>query len=440
MKTLVKLFFTMSVIALLTAQERRIGYSEFDLDNGLHVILHEDNTTPIVAVSVLYHVGSKNEDPKRTGFAHFFEHLMFSGTKNIKPGELDKILENAGAVNNAYTTQDYTYYYEILPSNQLELGLWMESDRMLQLEIDSNSVETQRKVVKEERKQRYDNRPYGSLWENVFKDAYKKHPYRWTPIGSVQYIDKATIEEFRNFYKKYYVPDNATLVIAGDIDKDDAEKLVRKYFKDIPRGTEEIKRPEIIEPPMTRVVRDTVYDNIQLPLVLYAYRIPKLTSGEIYKLEMLSDLLSDGASSRLKKELIDNKKLAVNVSSFVYSLEDPGLFVVYAIANYGISADQLKSALKKELDKVKTDLPEDYEFTKLQNNVENQVVSSNSTMEGIAEDLATYHALYNDTDLINKQLEQYSSITKEDILETAKKYLTDNGRLVLLYLPKNKEQ
>ena len=205
-------------------------------------------------------------------------------------------------------------------------------------------------------------------------------------------------------------------------------------------STEEIIRPEIVEPPMTHVVRDTVYDNIQLPLVLYAYRIPGIKNPENYKLEMLSDLLSDGASSRLQKELIDNKKLAVNVSSFVYNLEDPGLFVVYAIANYGVSADQLKSALKKELDKVKTELPEDNEFTKLQNNVETQIVNSNSTMEGIAEDLATYHALYNDTDLINKQLEQYSKITKEDILETAKKYLTDNGRLVLLFLPKNKEQ
>ncbi len=345
---------------------------------------------------------------------------------------------NAGATNNAYTTQDVTYYHEILPSNQLELGLWMESERMLHLKIDSNSVETQRKVIKEERSSRYDNKPYGSLLETVFKNAYKKHPYKWTPIGSVQYIDKATIGEFREFYKKYYVPNNAVLTIAGDIDVDDAKDLVKKYFSDIPKGKIEIERPNIAEPPLTYTVRDTVYDNIQLPLVLYAYRVPEQKSDEMYKLNMLSDLLTDGESSRLRKVLVDEKKLAVQVSSFVYSLEDPGLFLVYAFANYGVSADDIKYALNKEIEKIKSEMIDEYEFTKLRNNVESQIVSSNSTMEGIAEELAMNYIFQNNAALINKQLEKYMKVTREDILNCAKQFLPENGRVQIIYLPKSK--
>ncbi|NLT51087.1 MAG: insulinase family protein [Ignavibacteria bacterium] len=438
MKQKFLIYFVLTFFTVLNAQERKIEFTEFDLSNGLHVILHQDNSTPIVAVSVAYHVGSKNEDAKRTGFAHFFEHLMFTGTENIKIGELDKLLENAGAANNAYTTQDVTYYYDILPSNQLELGLWMESERMLHLKIDSNSVETQRKVVKEERSSRYDNKPYGSLWETVFKNAYKKHPYRWTPIGSVQYIDKATIEEFREFYKKYYVPENAVLVVAGDINIDEAKELVQKYFSDISRGKETIKRPDITEPSLAYTVRDTVYDNIQLPLVLYAYRIPEQKSDEMYKLNMLSDLLTDGESSRLRKVLVDEKKLAIEVSSFLYSLEDPGLFVIYALANYGVSVNDIKYALNKEIEKVKSEMIDEYEFTKLRNNVESQVVSSNSTMEGIAEELAMNYIFHNNTNLINKQLEKYMKVTREDILNCAKQYLPENGRVQIIYLPKSK--
>ena len=264
------------ITTLAFSQARKIEFTEFDLDNGLHVILHEDHTTPIVAVAIMYHVGSKNEDQKRTGFAHFFEHLMFEGSKNIERGQFDKIMESSGSANNANTTQDRTYYYEIMPSNQLELGLWIESERLLHAKIDEVGVETQRKVVKEERGQNFDNRPYGTVIEETFKRAYKVHPYKWLPIGSAQYIDEATIEEFREFYKTFYVPENGTLVLAGDIKIDEAKKLVRKYFDDIPNGGKKVPRPTIIEPPLNGEVRDTVYDNIQLPLVLQAYRIPAL--------------------------------------------------------------------------------------------------------------------------------------------------------------------
>ena len=223
-----------------------IKFEEYKLSNGLHVILHEDHTTPTVAISVLYHVGSKNEDEKRTGFAHFFEHLLFEGTENIKRGEYMKLVQNSGGVINANTSFDRTFYFETLPSNKLEQGLWMESERMLHAKIDDIGLETQRKVVKEEKKQRYENTPYGRLLEQIFANSYTKHPYRWTPIGEAQYIDNATLPEFIDFYKTFYVPNNATLSIGGDLNIAEAKVWIEKYFGTIPKGTKEIPLPTIV--------------------------------------------------------------------------------------------------------------------------------------------------------------------------------------------------
>ncbi len=336
------IFFFFLGISISFAQ-KEIEFTEFDLDNGLHVILHEDHSTPIVAITTTYHVGSKNEDPNRTGFAHFFEHLMFSGTKNIPRGQIDKLILGSGGTLNANTSFDRTFYYMVLPSNQLKLGLWIESERMLHLNVDSISVETQRKVVKEERKQRYDNQPYGSFFEEIFSHAYKVHPYRWVPIGSVQYIDKATIDEFREFYKTYYVPNNATLSIAGDIDEDDAKDLIEEYFAGIPRGTKKMHIPTEVEPPQKAEVRDTVFDNIQLPAVIEAYHIPAQGTKDYYAINMLTTLLSEGQSSWLYKDLVDKEQKAVTEGAFPIALEDPGLFITYGIVNQGVKADSLRS-------------------------------------------------------------------------------------------------
>lgn len=426
-------------VGIIFSQGREIEFTEYTLENGLHVILHQDNSTPIVAVSIMYHVGSKNEDPKRTGFAHFFEHLMFEGSKHIARGEFDKIMESAGAANNASTSQDRTYYYEILPSNQLELGLWIESERLLHAKIDTIGVETQRKVVKEERSQRYDNQPYGSLFEETFKRAYKAHPYNWMPIGSAQYIDEATIDEFRDFYKTFYVPQNATLVIAGDINVDDTKNLVEKYFSNIPKGSREIPRPNIVEPPLGMEIRDTVYDNIQLPLVLHAYRIPALGTKDYYAIDMLTTLLSSGQSSRFQKAIVDEKQEAINVGAFPFSLEDSGLFIVYGITNQGVPVKQLENSIEAELNKVINDKMTDKEFQKLQNQIENNFVSSNSTVAGIAGSLAQYHVLFGNTELINSEIERYMDVTIDDIQNAAKKYLNENERVVLYYLPKSEQ-
>ncbi len=423
--------------SFVNAQTRKIDFAEYNLDNGLHVILHEDDSTPIVAITVTYHVGSKNEEPNRTGFAHFFEHLMFEGSKYIKRGEFDKLSEDAGGQNNASTSFDETFYYQILPSNQLELGLWMESERMMHLKIDSIGVETQRKVVKEERKQRLDNQPYGTLQEQIFAHAFKVHPYHWTPIGSAQYIDKATLGEFMDFYKHYYVPQNAVLSIAGDIDIDKAKEEIAKYFAGIPRGKYEIKRPDIVEPPLGGEVRDTVYDNIQLPLVVQAYRIPAQGTPDYYALEMLNTILAKGQSSRLYKSLVDKQQKAVFAGSLNYALEDPGLFIAYAVSNVGIPADELEKAMQAELDKVKNELISKNEFQKLQNQTENDFVTSNSTDLGIAGSLANYYMFFGNTNLINTEIQKYLMVTREDIKRVADKYLTKDNRVVLYYLPKS---
>jgi predicted Zn-dependent peptidase len=422
--------------ALLAGAQNKISFTEYDLDNGLHVILHQDNSTPIVAVTISYHVGSKNENPERTGFAHFFEHLMFEGSQNIQRGEFDKIAMNAGAALNANTSFDRTFYYLLLPSNQLELGLWMESERLVHLRIDSLGVETQRSVVKEERKQSYDNRPYGTLMEKTFSSAFKEHPYRWMPIGSAESINNATLEEFMEFHSIFYVPNNATLSIAGDINIEQTKQMVQKYFGDIPRGTKPIYRPSIVEPAQIAEVRDTVYDNIQLPAVIQAYHIPAKGTPDYYALSMLTTLLSDGESSRMNKAIVDKQQKAMFVGAFPFALEDPGLFMVFGIVNSGVTPDDLENAINEEIAKAQTEELTDREFEKLRNKMENDFVSSNSTMAGIAESLSDYHMYFGDANLINTEIDRYMAVTKADIKRVAKQYLTKENRVVLYFLPK----
>lgn len=421
---------------IVSAQQGNIKFTEYDMANGLHVILHQDNTTPIVAVTILYHVGSKNEVPGRTGFTHFFEHLMFEGSDNIPRGQYSKITQNAGGTLNANTMQDRTFYFELLPSNQLELGLWLESERLLHLRIDSIGVETQRAVVKEERKQSYDNRPYGSFEEQIMAHAYKVHPYKWTTIGDPADINRATLQEFKEFHDTYYVPDNATISIAGDIDVETTKKLVEKYFGDIPHGTKPINRPTVVEPPKTAEVRDTVYDNIQLPGVFIAYHMPAQGTPDSYALSMLTTLLSGGESSRLSKSIVDKQQKALVVESFPLALEDPGLFVIIGIVNMGVAPDVLENAIFEEIEKVKTEDIPDMEFKKLQNKTENDFVTRNSTMAGIAENLSNYHVYFGDANLINTEIDRYMKVTKEDLKRVANQYFTKENRVVLYYLPK----
>jgi len=413
----------------------KINFVEYDLPNGLHVILHEDHTTPIVAVTVMYHVGSKNEDPKRTGFAHFFEHLLFEGTDNIKRGEFEKLVQNAGGEINANTTQDRTFYYEELPSNQLELALWMESERMLHAKIDSTGVETQRKVVKEEKKERMDNTPYGQLQNVAYENSFSVHPYRWTPIGKEQYIDEATINEFRDFYKKFYIPNNAVLVIAGDLDVNKSKEMIAKYFATIPKGTP-ISRTLPQEPEQTAEKRTKFYDNVQLPAVVFTYHLPKRGTDDYYAMKMLMELLSSGRSSRLYREIVDREQKAVAAGAFTYDLEDPDIIMMYSIANQGITPQDLEKSMDGQVDRVKNDLVTDEEFEKIKNQLESNFIRKNEDLGGIAEILAADYTFDNNANLINTAIEHYSKITKDDLKRVAQKYFTKENRLVVYYLPK----
>lgn len=414
-----------------------IKFEEYDLDNGMHVILHEDHSSPVVAVSVLYHVGSKNEKAGRTGFAHFFEHLMFEGSPNIERGEYMKIVQGNGGALNANTSHDRTFYYEILPSNQLELGIWLESERMLHAKVDTVGIETQRQVVKEEKRLRIDNRPYGSWQEEIFKRAYSVHPYKQIPIGTMADLNAASLADFEDFYKTFYAPNNATLSIAGDIDSKQAKEWIQAYFGDIPAGTNEVPRPDVKDPGIQSEIIDTIYDNIQLPGIFMAYNMPPQGTTDAYALEMLTTLLSGGQSSRMYKKLIDEEQLGVAVQAFPYSLEDGGLFVNLAIANSGVELSTLLSGIDAEIEKVKSEPIPEREFQKLQNQLENSFVNANASVSGVAENLANYYVYYGDTELINTEIERYRKITAEDLQRVAEQYLSKDKRVVLYYLPKN---
>lgn len=429
----------LSLPFLANAQLNPVKFERYTLSNGLKVILHEEHSTPIVVVSVLYHVGSKNENPERTGFAHFFEHLLFEGSANVGRGEFDKYLSGAGGVNNANTSQDRTYYYEILPSNQLPLALWLESERMLHAKVETKGIETQRQVVKEERRQRIDNQPYGRFLEEMALRLFKQHPYRWTPIGSMEHLDNATESDYVNFYKDFYVPNNAVLTIAGDINPAQIKPMIEKYFSSIPKGTRPIYRPTIVEPALGKEVRDTIFDKVQLPGVFMAYRTPAQTDPDFYALQMLNRLLSGGQSSRMYKALVDEKQLAVAAQSVSLPLEQPGASIILGIAGLGIAPAKVEEALDVEIERVKTQLVPETEFQKLRNQLEADLVDENSTLEGIAENLANFETYYGDANLINTNINRYLKVTREDLQRVAKKYLDKNNRVVLYWLPEQKQ-
>lgn len=424
----------------VTAQ--KVAFEEYNLDNGMHVILHNDNTAPTVITSVMYHVGSKDEQPNRTGFAHFFEHLLFEGTQNIQRGEWFKIVTSNGGVNNANTSDDRTYYFEVFPSNSLELGLWMESERLMHPVINQIGVDTQNEVVKEEKRLRVDNQPYGNLIAEVKKNMFTNHPYRWATIGSMDHLDASKLEEFQAFNKKFYVPNNAVLVVAGDLgDIKKTKEWIQKYFGAIPRGAD-IKRTTYTEDPITTARTAEYQDpNIQIPMVIAAYRTPSMKTRDARVLDMISTYLSDGNSSKLYKKIVDDKKMALQMGAVGFSQEDYGMYIIYGMPQGENTSAQILKEADEEIVKIQTDLISEKDLTKLKNKFENQYVNANSSIEGVAENLASYYMLYGDVNLINTEIDMYRNITREEIRDVARKYLNPNQRLVLDYIPsKDKAQ
>ena len=424
------------MLLVTSTNAQKVEFEEYKLDNGMHVILHQDKSAPVVITSVMYGVGGKDGDRKRTGFAHFFEHLLFEGTANIKKGEWFKIVSSNGGRNNANTSQDRTYYYEIFPSNKLELGLWMESERLLHPIIKQEGVDTQNEVVKEEKRQR--TRPYSNILDEISKNIFKVHPYKDPNVGYMKDLDAATLEEFLAFNKKYYVPNNATLVVAGDIDFAATKKMIQDYFGPIPRGAN-VVRSFPTETPITEEFRAKAYDeNIQIPAVIAAYRTPSFKTRDSKILDMISSYLSVGKSSVLYKKMVDTKKQALAVQAVNISQQDYGIYALFSLPLGDVTLDQLIVEMDEEIVKIQTDLISEKAFQKLQNQFENNYVNSNASVVGIAGSLASYHVMYGDTNLINSEIDIYRSVTREEIRNVANKYLNNNQRLILEYLPKKK--
>lgn len=416
--------------------QAKIEYTEYDMDNGLHVILHQDHTSPNVMVALMYHVGAKNESPDKTGFAHFFEHLMFEGSENIGRGEYMNIIMANGGTLNANTSQDRTYYFEMMPSNQLELALWMESERMLHAKIDTIGVNTQKGVVIEERKQTFDSKPYGTWMEKMGELAFTVHPYRWQTIGYPEHIRNATFDDINNFYKTYYVPNNAVLILTGDFEEAQAKEWIQKYFGDIPRGTREIHRPTEVEPLDKKEIREVIYDKVQLPAIFMGYHSPAMGTKDAYALEILCSILDGGKSSRFKTEITD-KGLALETAVFPFIQEHPGLTYVIGFANAGGNADEVENVMTAEIEKVINELVSEEEFQIAMAAKEYEVANELISITDKAQIFADSYTYFKDASRINKMLDNYSNLTREDLRNAAKKYLHKDNRVILHYLPES---
>ena len=419
-----------------SGQQGQVKYTEYNLDNGLHVILHQDHSSPNVMVSLMYHVGAKNEDPQKTGFAHFFEHLMFEGSEYIGRGEYMKTVMANGGSLNANTTQDRTYYFQMMPTNQLELALWMESERMLHAKIDTIGVNTQKGVVIEEYKQSHEIRPYGTWSIKMGQLAFTKHPYRWQTLGDPEHIRNATFDDINNFYKTYYVPNNAVLVVAGDFDEKQAKEWIQKYFNDIPRGTRTMFRPTVVEPTDKTEIREIVYDKVQMPALFMAYHSPAMGTKDAYALEILCSILYGGESSRFKTNISD-KGIALDAFVFSSPQEHPGLTYTIGFANVGGKLEDVEEAINKEFEKVINEPVSEDEFQMALAAKEYEVASRLISITEKAQIFANSYTYFKDASRINSMLENYSSLTREDLQNVAKKYLTKNNRVVLYYLPES---
>lgn len=416
-----------------------IGYTEYSLPNGLHVILRQDRSVPVVTVVLWYKVGSRYEDPKRTGFAHFFEHLMFEATDSIPRGQLSKLIQQAGGELNAFTSFDETVYHFRVPANALPLALWIECQRMRGLKIDSIGVETQRGVVKEERKLRYENSPYGTWNERMFKRLFAGSPYSWTPIGSSQHIDSAAISEFRQFYDTYYHPNNAVLVISGNFDEEEARKYVDIYFGFQPPGP--VLRQDSLElTPLAGEIRDTVYDpKAQLPAVFIGYRGVPEGHPDSYALQMLTNILANGESSRMYRRIVDERQMAVQTSVFSYELEKTGAVILIGVAAPGRSIDSVEKMMYAEIDSVIARGVTETEFVKAKNIAESQFIQSRKGTYSTALTLARAHAYYGNADLVNTEVQRFYSVRREDLQRVARKYLATPNRVVITFIPSSKE-
>ena len=426
----------------LAAQNLRVPYQMFTLPNGLQVILHEDHSVPVVAVNTWFHVGSADEQPGRTGFAHLFEHIMFMGSEHVPTGEFDRQLEAAGADNNGSTTEDRTNYYEDGPANALALMLYLDSDRLgfLLPEITPDKVDLQRGVVQNERRQSYENRPYGLAQENILQRLYPAdHPYHWPVIGSMADLQAATIEDVRRFFQTYYTPNNATLAIAGDITAGDARRLVERYFGDIPRGPAVTRRP----PPAVQVpdvVNAVIEDRVQVPRVYDAWHTVKAFAPDDATLDVVANVLAGGRSSRLYRRLVYELQIATDVMAYQDGSRIDGKFEVYATARPGHALGELQKVIDEELKKLADQGPTVREVERAQNSFEAQFLSRMEQVGGKADQLNFYNYFVGPPDYFQKDLDRYRKVTPAAVQGAARRYLADVPCVLLSVVPIGKRE
>ena len=413
-----------------------MDYQLTTLANGLTVVLSEDHSTPIVHAELWYHVGSKDERPGRTGFAHLFEHMMFKGSKNVDPEDHSSMIASVGGRSNAYTNDDTTVFWQTVPSQYLPLILWLEADRMATLRIDRATFESEREVVKEERRLRVDNQPFGRLSEILYDNAFTVHPYKHTTIGSMRDLDAASVADVREFHGMYYVPGNATLVLVGDFDSVQAMELVTRYFGRVPAGAGAIPREYPKEPPAGRERRVTTTENWPLPAVIVAYPITYDEHPDSYALHITSKILSDGESSRIFKSLVYEKGLTASAYGGGNILEEPNLFFAVAILQPGHTPEEAEEALVAEFDKLRHEPIAERELQRAKNQFFRDYITDRETVRGKAGQLAHAAVIHHDVTTADGEVDIFASIQVSDVQRVAKTYFTPENRLVLTILPK----
>lgn len=414
-----------------------VDFNRFTLSNGLKVLVHEDSTTPMAVLNILYDVGARDEDPEQTGFAHLFEHLMFGGSINIP--SYDEPLQRVGGENNAFTSNDITNYYITLPAENLETAFWLESDRMLSLAFSDKSLETQRNVVCEEFKQRYLNQPYGDVWLKLRPLAYKTHSYRWATIGKeLSHIENATMQDVKAFFKKHYNPQNAILVVGGNVKTEEIKKLAEKWFEPIPSGDKYVRN--LVQEAVQEEARtETVFANVPSNAIYMAFKMPERLNADYYVYDLMSDVLSSGKSSRLHNSLLKEQQLFTEINAYISGSIDAGLFIVEGKLVDGVTMDVAEKAIWVELELIKNEFVGDTELTKVKNKVESVMVFSEMNLLDKAMNLAYYELLGN-ADLLNQETESYLQVTKEAIKRVAESTFIKSGSSILYYLTEEHAQ
>ena len=413
----------------------KLQYEIATLPNGLTVVTSEDHSTPIVHLNLTYHVGSKNEKPGRTGFAHLFEHLMFKGSKNVLPEAHTSYVASVGGQSNAYTTDDETVFWETVPSQYLPMILWLEADRMATLRIDKDTLTNEREVVKEERRMRVDNQPYGRLNEIIYAQAFTVHPYKHPTIGSMEDLEAASVEDVRDFYNTFYVPSNATLTLVGDFDPVQAQQLVIQYLGRVPKASREVPRDIPKEPPQTKEKRVTLQEPWPLPAVVVAYHITYDGNPDSYPLHIAAKVLSDGDSSRIYKKLVYEKQMAVAAFGSANLIEDPNLFYAVAIVQPGHSPDEVANTLMTEIDRLKTEPISEHELQRTKNQFARDYILNRESNQQKAGVLAHAVVIHDDIKTADGEFDIFQNISIADVQRVARTYFTPENRLVLTLLP-----